>query len=108
MNPWILLVIAGLCEVGWSVGLKFTEGFSKPLPTILTLVSLAVSMALLAKSLEHLPLGIAYSIWVGIGALGATLLGIFLFGEGASLSKFFFLTLLIVSLVGLKWSASSQ
>ena len=78
---WTALVIAGLFEVCWAIGLKYTEGFTKPLPTIFTLTTLALSMFLLAKASQALPIGTAYGVWVGIGALGASILGIYLFKE---------------------------
>jgi len=101
---WILLAIAGLLEVCWAIGLKYTEGFTKLGPSIFTLVTLAASMFLLAKSAEVLPIGTAYGVWVGIGALGAGILGIFLFHESASPMRLFFLGLLLIAIVGLKLS----
>lgn len=102
---WILLTIAGLLEVGWAIGLKYTEGFSKLVPSVLTLVALAGSMFLLARAATVLPIGTAYGVWVGIGALGAAILGILLFDESSSPARMFFLLLLLVSIVGLKMTA---
>lgn len=99
---WVLLAIAGLLEVGWSIGLKYTEGFTKLYPSLLTLIALAGSMFLLARAATVLPIGTAYGVWVGIGALGAAILGIVLFQETATPSRLFFLALLLVSIVGLK------
>lgn len=99
---WVLLVIAGLLEVCWAIGLKYTEGFTRLGPSIFTLITLAGSMYLLAKASQTLPIGTAYGIWVGIGALGAAVLGIVLFQESASPSRIFFLSLLLVSIIGLK------
>lgn len=99
---WILLGIAGLLETCWAVGLKYSQGFTRPLPSIFTLLTLALSMYLLARAAEGLPIGTAYAVWVGIGALGAAVLGIFLFGEPATLPRLFFLALLLVSIVGLR------
>lgn len=99
---WTALVIAGLFEVCWAIGLKYTEGFTKPLPTVFTLTTLALSMFLLAKASQALPIGTAYGVWVGIGALGASVLGIYLFKEPATASRIFFIVLLLVSIVGLK------
>jgi len=99
---WILLVIAGLLETGWAIGLKYTEGFTRPLPTLLTGVSLVASMGLLGLAVKGLPIGTAYGVWVGIGALGVAVLGIVLFGESASPSRLLFLGLLLVSIIGLK------
>lgn len=99
---WILLIIAGLLEAGWAIGLKFTEGFTKPLASILTIAGIVLSMVLLAQAAKTLPIGTAYASWVGIGAAGAVILGIFFLGESASPSRLFFVVLLIVSIIGLK------
>lgn len=104
---WILLVVAGLFEVGWAIGLKYTEGLTKPLPTALTAVALLISMFLLAKAASVLPIGTAYAVWVGIGALGAAILGIFLFQETVSLPRLVFLGLLLISIIGLKLTSSA-
>lgn len=101
-TSWIILIIAGLFEVCWAIGLKYTEGFTKLMPSIFTLVTLAASMYLLAKASQNLPIGTAYGVWVGVGALGAAILGIVLFKESASPSRIFFLALLLISIVGLK------
>lgn len=102
---WVILTCAGLLEVCWAIGLKYTDGFTKLGPSIFTLVSLAASMFMLAKATQVLPIGTAYAIWVGIGALGAAIVGIFLLKEPASASRIFFLVLLLVSIIGLKISA---
>jgi|SRR6187431_2252301 quaternary ammonium compound-resistance protein SugE len=99
---WVMLVIAGLFEVGWSIGLKYTEGFTRVVPTVLTLVALAASMVLLSLAVRTLPIGTAYAVWVGIGALGAAVLGIVLFHEPVTAARVFFLALLLVSIIGLK------
>ncbi|MEA9355152.1 quaternary ammonium compound efflux SMR transporter SugE [Bacteriovorax sp. PP10] len=99
---WIFLVIAGLLEICWAIGLKYTEGFTKLIPSIFTLITLALSMFMLAKAAQIIPIGTAYGIWVGIGALGAAILGIILFQESASPSRIFFLILLLVAIIGLK------
>jgi quaternary ammonium compound-resistance protein SugE len=99
---WIYLVIAGLFETAWAIGLKYAEGFTKPLPSLFTVAALAVSMVLLAKAAAVLPIGTAYAVWVGIGALGAAVLGIFLFEEPVSAPRIFFLALLLLAIVGLK------
>lgn len=101
-SSWIILIIAGLFEVCWAIGLKYTEGFTKLVPSIFTLSTLAVSMLLLAKAGQSLPIGTAYAVWVGIGALGAAVLGIVLFNESTSPARIFFLILLLVSIIGLK------
>lgn len=102
---WLLLVVAGLLEMCWAIGLKYTDGFTKLAPSIFTLITLAGSMYLLARASQTLPIGTAYGVWVGIGALGAAVSGIILFHESASPSRIFFLGLLLVSIVGLKITA---
>jgi quaternary ammonium compound-resistance protein SugE len=99
---WILLIIAGLLETAWAIGLKYSDGFSRPLPSVLTILGIAVSMILLSLAARVLPIGTAYAVWVGIGAAGAVILGILLLGEPVSASRLFFLALLLVALVGLK------
>lgn len=105
-TSWILLIIAGLLEVCWAIGLKYTEGFTRLWPSVFTLVTLALSMFLLAKASASLPIGTAYAVWVGIGALGAAVLGIFLFGESASAMRLLFLAMLLTSIIGLKMTAA--
>jgi quaternary ammonium compound-resistance protein SugE len=99
---WVLLLLAGLLETAWAVGLKFTEGFTRPLPSVLTLAAIAASMLLLSVAVRTLPIGTAYAVWVGVGAAGTALLGILLLGEPATPSRLFFLALLAVAVVGLK------
>jgi quaternary ammonium compound-resistance protein SugE len=99
---WMLLVLAGLLEVGWAIGLKYTEGFTRPLPTALTLISMVASMGLLGLATKTLPIGTAYGVWVGIGAVGAAILGIVLFGESASAARLGFMALMVVAIIGLK------
>lgn len=99
---WILLIIAGLLEAGWAIGLKYTEGFTKPLPSVLTIAGIVISMVMLAHAAKTLPIGTAYAVWVGIGAAGAAILGILLLKEPASPARLFFLGLLLVAIVGLK------
>jgi quaternary ammonium compound-resistance protein SugE len=94
--------VAGLLEVGWAVGLKYTDGFTRLLPSVLTVAAIAASMFLLSLAARTLPIGTAYAVWVGIGALGAALLGMLLFGESRSAARLFFLALLLVSIVGLR------
>lgn len=100
--PWIALVIAGLLEVCWAVGLKYTDGFRRPLPSILVIAAIAASMFLLAWAARTLPIGTAYAVWVGIGACGAAILGIALFDEPITAARIGFLVLLLVAIVGLK------
>jgi quaternary ammonium compound-resistance protein SugE len=101
-SNWILLIVAGLLEVCWSIGLKYTNGLTRLRPTIFTIVTLCASMYLLAKASETLPIGTAYGVWVGIGAMGAAVLGIVLFNEPASAPRLCFLALMLISIVGLK------
>ncbi|WP_164021628.1 quaternary ammonium compound efflux SMR transporter SugE [Pyxidicoccus trucidator] len=99
---WILLIIAGLLEVCWAIGLKYTEGFTRPIPSILTGAAIVASMVLLGLAAKTLPIGTAYAVWVGIGALGAAVLGMVLFHEPVTPLRIFFLSLLLVAIVGLK------
>ncbi|WP_298628175.1 multidrug efflux SMR transporter [uncultured Legionella sp.] len=102
---WVYLIIAGALEVCWAIGLKYSEGFTKLNPTVFTLITLAGSMFLLAKAVQILPIGSAYAIWVGIGALGTALLGIVLLHEPVTFIRIFFLILLLVSIIGLKYTS---
>lgn len=99
---WAILFIAGLFEIGWAIGLKYTEGFTKLWPTVGIIFSLVVSFLLLGLALKTLPVGTAYAIWVGIGAVDTALLGIFLFGESADVLKLVSLGLICAGIVGLK------
>jgi quaternary ammonium compound-resistance protein SugE len=99
---WILLGIAGLLEVGWAIGLKYTEGFTKLVPSLLTVGGIAGSMVLLSIAAKSLPIGTAYGVWVGIGAVGSGVLGIVVLGEPATAARIFFLCLMVVAIVGLK------
>lgn len=103
---WLFLVLAGLLEVGWAVGLKYTEGFSKPLPSLLTLVAMAGSFYLLSLAMRDIPLGTAYGIWVGIGAVGAAIAGMLLFKEPASALRIVSIVLVVAGIVGLKLSSA--
>lgn len=105
-RAWLLLLIAGLLETCWAIGLKYSAGFTRPGPTVFTVITLALSMWLLAKAVETLPIGTAYAVWVGIGAAGAAVLGIVLFGEALTLARGFFIALLIASIIGLRLTAS--
>ena len=102
---WIILLFAGLFEVGWAVGLKYTDGFSRPLPTALTIAAMAVSLGLLGLAMKELSLGTAYAIWTGVGAVGTVIAGIILFGESMALFRLASVALIIAGLVGLKMSA---
>lgn len=105
MRSWILLVVAGLLETGWAIGLKYTEGFTRPVPSVLTGLAIVASMLLLGIAARDLPIGTAYAVWVGIGAFGAAVLGIVLFGEPATAARLGFLGLLVISILGLKLTA---
>ena len=100
---WLLLLLAGLFEVAWAIGLKYTDGFSRPFPTLLTLIAMAVSVLLLAMAVKQLPLGTAYAVWTGIGAGGTVLMGIWLFNEPATLARVLCLLLIIGGILGLKF-----
>ncbi|NNA88736.1 quaternary ammonium compound efflux SMR transporter SugE [Pseudomonas gessardii] len=102
---WVIQFFAGLFEVGWAVGLKYTDGFSKPMPTALTIAAMAVSLGLLGLAMKELPLGTAYAIWTGVGAVGTVIAGIILFGESMALFRLASVALIIAGLVGLKISA---
>jgi quaternary ammonium compound-resistance protein SugE len=102
---WIILFFAGLFEVGWAVGLKYTEGFTRPLPTTLTVGAMIISLGLLGLAMKELPLGTAYAIWTGVGAVGTVIAGIILFGESMALFRLASVALIIAGLVGLKISA---
>ena len=99
---WLVLFVAGLCEIGWAVGLKYTEGFSRLWPSIATLLAMVVSVALLGWSLKVLPLGTAYAVWTGIGAVGTALLGMYLFGESREVARLISIALIVAGIVGLK------
>jgi quaternary ammonium compound-resistance protein SugE len=101
---WIALVIAGLLEVGWAIGLKYTEGFTRPLPTELTVLSMVASVGLLGWAMKWLPVGTAYAVWVGIGAVGTVILGIVLFDEPAHTARLLSVGLIVAGIVGLKLS----
>ena len=99
---WIVLFVAGLLEVGWAIGLKYTEGFARLVPSVLTLVSMVGSVVLLGLTLKTLPIGTAYAVWTGIGAVGTALLGIALFGEPATAARLACIGLIVAGIVGLK------
>ena len=99
---WLLLLIAGLLEVGWAVGLKYTEGFTRLVPSVLTLFSMAASVGMLGLALKTLPIGTAYAVWTGIGAVGTAILGIALFGDPAGSARLACIGLIVAGIVGLK------
>ena len=99
---WVTLFIAGLCEVGWAIGLKYTEGFSRLWPTLGTVAAMAVSLWLLGVAMKSLPVGTAYAVWVGVGAVGTVILGIVLFGEPANPARLISVMLIVAGIIGLK------
>lgn len=99
---WLYLFIAGLFEVGWAIGLKYTEGFSRLVPSVLTVAAMVISIVLLGVALKTLPVGTAYAVWTGIGAVGTALLGIYLFGEPATAARLASIGLIVAGIVGLK------
>lgn len=102
MTSWILLILAGLVEVVWALSLKYAEGFTRLWPSVVSVITICLSMFLLSVAMRNLPVGLAYGVFVGMGAIGATILGIILFNEPASPLRFFFLALLLASIVGLR------
>jgi len=103
---WTLLLVAGLFEIGWAIGLKYTDGFTRLVPSALTLIAMTVSVVLLALALRSIPVGTGYAVWTGIGAVGTALLGIVLFGESASVARLGCIALIIAGIVGLKLVSS--
>lgn len=99
---WTYLFLAGLFEIGWAIGLKYTDGFSKPMPTVLTIASMIVSLGLLGLALKTLPVGTAYAIWTGIGTVGTAMLGIWLLGEPVTALRLACIGLIVSGIVGLK------
>ena len=99
---WIILVLAGLFEIGWAIGLKYTEGFTRLWPSLATIAAMAVSLGLLGLAMKALPVGTAYAVWVGVGAVGTAILGIFLLGEPANPGRLLSLALIVAGIVGLK------
>jgi quaternary ammonium compound-resistance protein SugE len=102
---WFYLLLAGFLEIGWAVGLKYSDGFTKPVASVLTLAAIATSLWLLALAARDLPIGTAYAVWVGIGAVGAAVLGVALFNEPLTFARGAFLALLVLAIVGLKLTA---
>jgi len=102
---WIYLIVAGLFETGWAIGLKYTEGFSRPWPSLWTITAMAASFYYLSQALKALPVGTGYAVWTGIGAVGTALLGIFLFNETVAPIRIVSLGLIVLGMIGLKVSA---
>jgi quaternary ammonium compound-resistance protein SugE len=105
---WYVLLVAGLFEVAWAIGLEYSDGLSKPVPTAGTVLALVVSMVLLAKTVENLPVGTAYAVWTGIGAVGTAALGVVLFDEPVSLARTTFISVIVVGIVGLHLSSGGH
>ena len=104
---WIILICAGMFEVGWAIGLKYTEGFTRFWPSVWTVIAMAVSLWLLGIAMKDIPLGTAYSVWVGVGAAGTVILGIVLLGEPANVWRLASIALIIIGIIGLKLSTPS-
>jgi len=99
---WIYLFIAGLFEIGWAIGLKYTDGFTKPWPSVITITTMILSFYFLSSAVKTIPIGTAYAIWTGIGAVGTAILGIILFGESKEIIRIMFIMLIVIGIVGLK------
>jgi quaternary ammonium compound-resistance protein SugE len=101
-RAWVLLVLAGLLEVGWAIGLKASQGFTRPVPSVLTVAGMIASFSLLAEALRTIPVGTGYAVWTGIGAVGTAILGIVLFGEARTAARLVSIALIVAGIVGLK------
>ena len=99
---WLILFAAGLLEIGWAVGLKYTDGFTRPAPTVATVAAMIASMVLLGVAVRSLPLGTAYAVWTGIGTVGTVLLGIYLFGDSLAPTRLLFIGMIVAGIIGLK------
>lgn len=104
MNAWVIVLIAGLLETGWALGLKYSEGFTRPIPSILTVIGAAASFWLLSIAMKELPVGTAYAVWVGIGAVGTAILAVFLFGDPVNLMRVLGIVLIIAGIIALKFA----
>ncbi|MDR6758445.1 quaternary ammonium compound-resistance protein SugE [Mycoplana sp. BE70] len=102
---WILLALAGIFEIGWAIGLKYTAGFTKPLPTALTAAAMVISVVLLGMAVKNLPMGTAYAVWTGIGTVGTVILGIILFAEPVTAMRLGCIVLIVTGIMGLKFAA---
>lgn len=105
---WVYLVVAGLFECGWAIGLKYTDGFTKLVPSLLTVSAMAISFWLLSAAMKTIPVGTAYAVWTGIGAVGVAIMGMVLFGESRDIMRVICLLLIVSGIVGLKLVSSSQ
>lgn len=108
MVPWLLVVVSGLLEAGWAIGLKATDGFTRVVPTLLTLAGMIASFVMLSIAARTLPIGTAYAVWVGIGAVGAAVLGVVLYGEPFSVLRGLSLALIVGGIIGLKLTAPAS
>lgn len=104
---WVLLAVAGLLEVGWAIGLKYTQGFTRPWPSVFTVAAIVISIVLLGIAMRTLPVGTSYAVWVGVGAVGTAILGMLLFGEPATAGRFVSLGLIVAGIVGLKLASTT-
>jgi len=104
---WAVLIVAGLFEVAWAIGLKYTEGFTRLWPTVGTVAAMVISLALLGVAMKTLPVGTSYAVWVGVGAVGTAILGIVLLGESANAGRLFSLALIVAGIVGLKLATTA-
>ena len=107
-TAWFYLILAGICEIGWAFGLKYSEGFTKPLVSVVTVIVMILSFVLLAQAMKTLPLGTAYAIWTGIGAAGTAILGMFFLNEPKDLMRILCLLMIVAGVVGLKFFAESN
>ena len=105
MMAWGILVVAGILEMGWAVGLKYTEGFTRLWPTVLTVLSMILSIGLLGLAVRTLPIGTAYAVWTGIGTLGTAILGVVLFREPATVARMVSIALIVAGIIGVKLSS---
>jgi quaternary ammonium compound-resistance protein SugE len=104
--PWVILVVAGLFEVGWAIGLKYTDGFTRLWPSLFTAAAMVISVVLLGVAMKSLPVGTSYAVWVGVGAVGTAILGIVLLGEPATVGRLASLGLIVAGIVGLKLAST--
>ncbi len=108
VNAWVILIVAGVLEIGWAIGLKYTHGFTRTLPSTLTVLAMLASIYLLALAVKSIPIGTGYAVWTGIGAAGTAILGIVLLGESASVARILCIALIVGGIVGLKLATPSS
>lgn len=106
--PWICLILAGFLEIGWAVGLKYSDGFTKPIPSAVTIITMIASFTLLSLSLRSIPLGTGYAIWTGIGAVGTAIAGVILFAESRDYVRLLCIALIVIGIIGLKFVVPAQ